>query len=64
MIKDVSFSFQNIPSNQLSHLSQLTYLSLSGNNIISLPALAFVNLFQLKELHVNRMELLVDIDAR
>lgn len=56
--------FQNVPSDQLSHLTHLQYLSISGNNIRTLPALAFVNLFQLKELYMDRMNHLDSIDDR
>uniref|UniRef100_A0A182MRL9 LRRCT domain-containing protein n=1 Tax=Anopheles culicifacies TaxID=139723 RepID=A0A182MRL9_9DIPT len=53
-----------VPTLQLSKLCNLTYLSLSGNYFESLPAVAFLNLFQLQQLHLNRLDRLQRIDAR
>uniref|UniRef100_A0A182PK83 LRRCT domain-containing protein n=1 Tax=Anopheles epiroticus TaxID=199890 RepID=A0A182PK83_9DIPT len=53
-----------VPTLQLSKLCNLTYLSLSGNYFESLPAVAFLNLFQLQQLHLNRLDRLQRIDVR
>ncbi|XP_039953673.1 nyctalopin [Bactrocera tryoni] len=53
-----------VPTQQLSKLSNLTYLSLSGNRFTQLPAVAFMNLFHLRELHLNRLDHLNRIDSR
>uniref|UniRef100_A0A182QFJ8 LRRCT domain-containing protein n=1 Tax=Anopheles farauti TaxID=69004 RepID=A0A182QFJ8_9DIPT len=53
-----------VPTLQLSKLCNLTYLSLSGNYFESLPAVAFLSLFQLQQLHLNRLDRLQQIDAR
>ncbi|KFB44836.1 tartan [Anopheles sinensis] len=53
-----------VPTLQLSKLCNLTYLSLSGNYFEDLPAVAFLNLFQLQQLHLDRLDQLAWIDAR
>nr|XP_014085755.1 uncharacterized protein LOC106614497 [Bactrocera oleae] len=53
-----------VPTQQLSKLSNLTYLSLSGNRFTQLPPVAFMNLFHLRELHLNRLDHLNRIDSR
>lgn len=53
-----------VPTQQLSKLSNLTYLSLSGNRFTHIPAVALLNLFHLRELHLNRLDRLVKIDSR
>lgn len=53
-----------VPTQQLSKLSNLTYLSLSGNRFTQLPAVAFMNLFHLRELQLNRLDHLNRIDSR
>ncbi|CAD7089525.1 unnamed protein product [Hermetia illucens] len=53
-----------VPTQQLSKLSNLTYLSLSGNKFKQLPAVGLLNLFHLRELHLERLNRLVRIDSR
>ncbi|XP_073844817.1 fish-lips isoform X1 [Musca autumnalis] len=53
-----------VPTQQLSKLSNLTHLTLSGNRFTHLPAVAFLNLFHLRELHLNRLDFLQRIDSR
>ncbi|XP_050098794.1 leucine-rich repeat neuronal protein 3 [Anopheles aquasalis] len=53
-----------VPTLQLSKLCNLTYLSLSGNYFTVLPAVAFQNLFQLQQLHLDRLDRLERIDVR
>ncbi|XP_049541615.1 leucine-rich repeat-containing protein 15 [Anopheles darlingi] len=53
-----------VPTLQLSKLCNLTYLSLSGNYFSVLPAVAFQNLFQLQQLHLDRLDRLERIDVR
>ncbi|XP_053677707.1 leucine-rich repeat neuronal protein 3-like [Anopheles nili] len=53
-----------VPTLQLSKLCNLTYLSLSGNYFESVPAVAFLSLFQLQQLHLDRLDRLQRIDAR
>uniref|UniRef100_A0A182QKQ2 LRRCT domain-containing protein n=1 Tax=Anopheles farauti TaxID=69004 RepID=A0A182QKQ2_9DIPT len=53
-----------IPTGQLSKLYNLTTLTLSGNSFVQLPAVAFQNLFQLRELHLDRLDRLEHIDTR
>ncbi|XP_055854928.1 leucine-rich repeat-containing protein 4C [Episyrphus balteatus] len=53
-----------VPTQQLSKLSNLTHLSLSGNRFTHIPAVALLNLFHLRELHLNRLDRLVKIDSR
>lgn len=60
----LSFSLQMVPTQQLSKLSNLTYLNLGGNRFAHLPAVAFLNLFHLRELHLSRLDFLQRIDSR
>uniref|UniRef100_A0A1I8PTR5 LRRCT domain-containing protein n=3 Tax=Stomoxys calcitrans TaxID=35570 RepID=A0A1I8PTR5_STOCA len=53
-----------VPTQQLSKLSNLTHLTLSGNRFTHLPAVGFLNLFHLRELHLNRLDFLQRIDSR
>lgn len=53
-----------VPTQQLSKLANLTYLSLSGNRFTNIPSVAFLNLFHLKDLHLNRLDRLVKIESR
>ncbi|XP_035786362.1 leucine-rich repeat-containing protein 15-like [Anopheles albimanus] len=53
-----------VPTQQLSKLCNLTYLSLSGNYFTALPAVAFQNLWQLQQLHLDRLDRLERIDVR
>ncbi|XP_065369320.1 uncharacterized protein Fili isoform X1 [Calliphora vicina] len=53
-----------VPTQQLSKLSNLTHLTLSGNRFTYLPAVGFLNLFHLRELHLNRLDFLQRIDSR
>lgn len=55
---------QTVPTEQLSKLSNLTHLSLSGNFIQTLLPVSFLNLFQLRILRLDRLVELVKIDSR
>ena len=59
-----SLQLQIVPTEQLSKLSNLTHLSLSGNFIETLSPVSFLNLFQLRELHLDRLMSLIKIDSR
>ncbi|KAJ6647223.1 hypothetical protein Bhyg_02444 [Pseudolycoriella hygida] len=60
----INGSSEVVPTLQLSKLSNLSHLSMSGNFFIHLPPVALLNLFHLKELHLNRLDKLVKIDSR
>ncbi|XP_031630623.1 protein slit [Contarinia nasturtii] len=53
-----------VPTQQLSKLSNLSYLSMSGNSFISIPPVALLNLFHLRELHLDKLDRLLKIDSR
>ncbi|XP_044765354.1 slit homolog 1 protein-like [Coccinella septempunctata] len=57
-------NFTNIPTASLSKLSNLTWLKLSGNFVEKIPPVAFRGLFQLKYIHLDRLDLLEKIDVR
>ncbi|XP_058054090.1 insulin-like growth factor-binding protein complex acid labile subunit [Anopheles bellator] len=60
----VDNNFTVVPTLQLSKLCNLTYLSLSGNYFTALPPVAFLNLVQLQQLHLDRLDRLERIDVR
>lgn len=64
LILHILLSLQMVPTQQLSKLSNLTYLNLGGNRFAHLPAVAFLNLFHLRELHLSRLDFLQRIDSR
>lgn len=65
MYEQVSHSpLQIVPTQQLSILSNLSYLSLNGNRFTHIPAVALLNLFQLRELHLSHLDRLVKLDPR
>lgn len=55
---------QMLPTKQMSKLANLTNLSMSGNTFVQLLPVAFLNLFNLRELHLDRLEYLAKIDSR
>lgn len=57
-------NFTNIPTASLSKLSNLTWLKLSGNFLEKIPPVAFRGLFQLKHIHLDRLDMLTKIDVR
>lgn len=57
-------NFQIVPTIELSKLTNLTYLSLSGNCFTSIPPVALLNLFHLRELYLDRLDSLIKIDSR
>lgn len=64
IIKIKFIKFQIVPTIELSKLTNLTYLSLSGNCFTSIPPVALLNLFHLRELYLDRLDSLIKIDSR